>query len=66
MNHRAVLLFLSWANLDPSERAEFDDALRSFQALQLDEQQKRLEEYGNILGAIDLGPLKKPCPQCGR
>ncbi len=66
MNPRVLSLFLSWTELRPEEREGFDAVVRTFLDLSDFERQRRLEEIGRIFVAIDVGPLKAPCPSCGR
>ncbi len=66
MNPKILSLFLTWTQMDPLERAEFHMAVGSYNDLPGPEREQILRRIHDLAGSIDLGPLKSPCPRCGR
>ena len=66
MNPRILGLFLSWTQLTSEDQESFDAAVRTFLNFSNRDRLRKVEEIGRIVASIDVGPLKTPCPRCGR
>jgi predicted AAA+ superfamily ATPase len=64
MSDEALIVFVGWLNLTPSQQAEFLEAVNSYIASSPLEksQTKRLTEAARLVA----GPLGLACPCCGR
>jgi len=66
MNNKTERVFNGWLALTPVERAEFDKAVREFNAgssFKQEEVRKSLREH---LNKMQTGPLGSACACCGR
>lgn len=66
LDPQAFSLFLTWMHLPPAQQDQFHLAVGSYRDLTDNDRAALLQNIKNIVASVDLGPLRTPCPRCGR
>ena len=66
MNSKAERVFNGWLALSPSERSDFERAVRDYNTGTATKQQEIRESTREHLTKMQTGPLGQTCACCGR
>lgn len=67
-NLRVLSLVMSWLELNSDQLEQFHAIVATFNDRDDADAEKRriIRELDGAFASLDIGPLKKPCPTCGR
>lgn len=66
MNEKTTRVFNGWLALFADERADFEKAVREYNAASSTKQQQLKESTRDRVIKVQTGPLGHGCPCCGR
>lgn len=66
MTPEVLAALVMWLRLSPADRNQFHGIVATLNEMSNEEGDRILRRIRDITASIDPGPLKTPCPTCGR